>query len=97
MNIEKAINELQFQFNTKEVKEQHYPVQLSASDAEKILALLKEQKQDRTPKRVNFDRECEVYPNVWVRKGFCPQCHQTVHWLTNRSFCGFCGQEVIWN
>ena len=42
-DIGKAINELQFQLNSKEVKEQHYPVQLSASDVEKILSLLKEQ------------------------------------------------------
>lgn len=38
---EKVINELQFQLNSKEVKDQHYPVQLSASDANAILALLK--------------------------------------------------------
>lgn len=40
---EKVINELRFQLNSKEVKEQHCSVQLSVSDAEKILALLKEQ------------------------------------------------------
>ena len=42
---DKVINELRFQLNSKEVKEQHYPVQLSASDAEKIIALLKEQEE----------------------------------------------------
>ncbi len=39
----KVINELQFQLNSKEVKEQHYPVPLSVSDTEIILALLKKQ------------------------------------------------------
>ena len=39
----KIINELRFQLNSKEVKDQHYPVQLSASDANAILVLLKEQ------------------------------------------------------
>ena len=39
----KIINELQFQLDSKEVKDQHYPVQLSASDANAILILLKEQ------------------------------------------------------
>ena len=40
---EKIINELRFQLDSKEVKDQHYPVQLSASDANAILAMLKEQ------------------------------------------------------
>ena len=40
---EKIINELRFQLDSKEVKDQHYPVQLSASDANAILDLLKEQ------------------------------------------------------
>ena len=31
------------------------------------------------------------------RKGFCPKCHQTVEWYLNRSYCGFCGQEVKWD
>ena len=37
------INELTFQLNSKEVKEQHYPIQLSVSDATKIVDLLKEE------------------------------------------------------
>ena len=53
-DIKKAINELRFQLNSKEVKEQHYPVQLSASDAEKIIALLEEQKP-KTP--IHIHRE----------------------------------------
>ena len=39
----KIINELRFQLGSKEVKDQHYPVQLSASDANAILAMLKDQ------------------------------------------------------
>lgn len=38
---EKIIIELLFQLDSKEVKDEHYPVQLSASDANVILALLK--------------------------------------------------------
>ena len=39
----KIINELRFQLYSKEVTDEYYPVQLSASDATAILALLKEQ------------------------------------------------------
>lgn len=39
----KIVNELRFQLDSKEVKDQHYPVQLSASDANAILAMLTEQ------------------------------------------------------
>lgn len=46
IDLEKVINELCFQLNSKEVKEHHYPVQLSVRDAEKILALLKEHKNE---------------------------------------------------
>ena len=45
MDKEKVINELRFQLDSKEVKDQHYPVQLSASDANAILDLLKEQQK----------------------------------------------------
>ena len=58
-----------------------------------VLELLKEQEQ----KPVIQERQCEVEPNVWERKGFCPKCHQIVRWSVNRSFCGFCGQEVKWD
>lgn len=47
----KIINELRFQLGSKEVKDQHYPVQLSASDANTILAMLKEQENKRTTPR----------------------------------------------
>lgn len=49
------------------------------------------------PRTVLSDRNCEVYPNYYVRKGFCPNCHQAVEWLLNREYCGFCGQGVKWN
>ena len=54
--------------------------------------LLKEQEA----KSVIFDRQCEVEPGHWERKGFCPRCHQVVLWVVNREYCGFCGQEVKW-
>ena len=73
---DKVINELQFQLNSKEVKEQHYPVQLSVSDAENILALLKEQE----PVKPEFD---SLDGNVgrW-RCGSCqvkPDCEHAEH------------------
>ena len=57
------------------------------------LALLKE----KEPQPVIFDRQCEEEPDHWVRKGFCPKCHQVVLWMVNREYCGFCGQKVKWN
>lgn len=59
---------------------------------EDTISLLKEQ----DAKHVIQDRQCEVEPNVWERKGFCPKCHQEVLWTHNRLFCGFCGQAVKW-
>lgn len=52
--------------------------------------------EEREPLKVLQDRECEVAPNTWQRKGFCPKCHQEVQWIINRNFCGFCGQTVKW-
>ena len=60
--------------------------------AKEAFALLKEQE----PKPVLNDRQCETRPNHYERKGFCPKCHQTVEWLLNRSYCGFCGQGLKW-
>ena len=54
--------------------------------------LLKEQEEQS----VIFDRQCEVEPGRWERKGFCPKCHQIVLWIVNREYCGFCGQKVKW-
>jgi len=52
--------------------------------------------KDQEPKSVIFDRQCEVEPGRWERKGFCPKCHQVVLWIVNREYCGFCGQKVKW-
>jgi len=60
--------------------------------AKAALELLKKQE----PMRVLSQRECETLPNHYERKGFCPKCHQTVEWLLNRSYCGFCGQGLKW-
>lgn len=43
---EKMINELTFQLHSKEVIEHHAPIQLSVTDANKILKLLREWKPD---------------------------------------------------
>lgn len=53
--------------------------------------------KEQEPKPVIQERQCEVEPNVWERKGFCPKCRQIVLWMVNRKYCGFCGQEVKWN
>ena len=53
--------------------------------------------KEKEPKSVIQERQCEVEPTVWERKGYCPKCHQTVLWSVNRLFCGFCGQKVKWN
>ena len=58
-----------------------------------VISLLRKQE----PKLVRQERQCEVEPTVWERKGFCPKCHQIVQWNVNRLFCGFCGQAVKWN
>lgn len=60
----KVINELRFQLDSKEVKEQHCSVQLSVSDAEKILALLKVQEA----------KPMTEYDDGWD----CPRCRQAV-------------------
>lgn len=67
-----------------------------ASDA---LALLKEQEDVPvdTKKQVLADRQCEVSPHHYERKGFCPKCHQEIKLGWNRNYCGFCGQAVKWN
>ena len=57
-----------------------------------VLDLLKEQEQ----KRVLQDRTCETRPFYFVRKGYCPRCHQEILWTLNRAYCGFCGQAVKW-
>ena len=64
--------------------------QIAMMDA---LELMKEQEA----MRVLSQRECETLPNHYERKGFCPKCHHFVEWYLNRSYCGFCGQEVKWD
>ena len=63
IDMEKVINELRFQLNSKEVKEHHDPIQLAVRDAEKILALLKEQEKPNG-KCVN---ECECWDSAYER------------------------------
>ena len=55
----KIINDLRFQLGSKEVKDQHYPVQLSASDANTILAILKEQ-EVREKNRLPYSPDSNV-------------------------------------
>ena len=68
-------------------------VRLSKEDAKEILEMLKEQE---TVKEVLSDRQCEVSPHHYERKGFCPKCHQEMKFILNRNYCGFCGQAVKW-
>ena len=94
MNMEKVINGLEIQLeDLKKYADNDQPLSLTQEQAQEIIALLKEQE----PKPVIFDRQCEVEPGRWERKGFCPKCHQVVLWIVNREHCGFCGQAVKWN
>ena len=83
----KVINEIQFQLNSKEVKEQHYPVQLSVSDAEKILALLKEQRQKITP----IHAEHKFFGTNHV----CGSCGKYI--FPAAKYCNECGRDVEWD
>ena len=74
----KVINELRFQLDSKEVKDQHYPVQLSASDANTILVLLKEQEAvvrcgecTRGHLVSSGFCVCEKYGNIHYHDWFC--------------------------
>lgn len=58
------------------------------------LLLLKEKQE---PEKVLQDRQCEIAPGVYIRKGFCPGCNQEIIWYTNERFCGFCGKAVKWD
>lgn len=85
----KIINELRFQLDSKEVKDQHYPVQLSASDANAILDLLKEQEA--------------VAPINSYGTFRCGNCMNIVgyndgNWRGyQNNFCSKCGKAVKWN
>ena len=61
------------------------------------LAILKEQETAKAALKVLSDRQCEVSPHHYERKGFCPKCHQEVKLILNRNYCGFCGQKVKWD
>lgn len=88
----KMINELRFQLNSKEVKDQHYPVQLSVSDANTILTLLKEQETE--------------WEHLWdapdgTFKGRCKKCGFVHFFIEGHNaqykFCPECGKVVRWN
>ena len=94
-NQKKIINELQFQLNSNEVKNQHYPVQLSVSDAEKIIAMLKVQEA----------KPMTEYDDGWD----CPRCGIKLIGKTASGYpydmldlheivkyCPVCGQAVKW-
>ena len=81
---EKVINELRFQLDSKEVKDQHYPVQLSASDANAILALLKERESAKGEKTIHYGLV------FWA----CNACGMII--TEGDKFCRECGREVKW-
>lgn len=56
----KMINELKFQLNSKEVKELHFPVQLSVTHAEQILEMLEAQEERDEVVGSAMDRVIEV-------------------------------------
>ena len=81
---EKIINELRFQLDSKEVKDQHYPVQLSASDANAILALLKERECAKGVKTIHYGLV------FWT----CNVCGMII--AEGDKFCRECGRQVKW-
>lgn len=93
-NRENVINELRFQLNSKEVKEQHYPIQLSVREAKKILALLNENEPillKNQHKPYGFSTNAN---SPWISR--CPRCGKKVEGKQTR-FCKYCGQEVKWD
>lgn len=70
----KIINELRFQLDSKEVKDQYYSVQLSASDANAILALLQEQDSCENCAIAIEDRQLVVRCKDCVKR---PDEHET--------------------
>lgn len=69
----------------------------SESDVQNIAKAALELLKEKEPQSVLSNRVSESYPCRYVRNGFCPKCHQTIEWLFNRNYCGFCGQEVRWD
>lgn len=87
-DLDKMINELTFQLHSKEVVEHHDPIQLSVTDANKILELLKGQKA----------QPVVITTNAYETKFYhCPRCNRDVDTYPRQRFCGNCGQELKWN
>lgn len=80
---EKVINELRFQLNSKEVKEEHYPIQLAARDAEKILALLKEREPVKPTRSegTTWFYKCGICGiPIDPRDAYCRECGRAIDW-----------------
>lgn len=90
IDLEKVINELRFQLNSKEVKDQHYPVQLSVSDANAILSMLKEQ-EAVAPYVTGNGESFETAENLWYE---CGNCNKPID--STDKFCRHCGRLVKW-
>lgn len=91
-DLEKTIKDFEYQVMKSHGEGWDY-VDVTTEDGFNILKLLKNQE----PKLVLSERKSETLPFRYERKGYCPTCHQVISWTLNRSFCGFCGQEVKWN
>ena len=35
--------------------------------------------------------------NYGMKYGLCPQCGKQIDTLVNPNYCGYCGQELMWN
>lgn len=84
-DMEKMVNELTYQLHSKEVTQMHYPVQLSVTDAKKILELLKEQE----PKSAIIEGSDVAHV------GRCPSCH-VILTPFRANYCYCCGEAVKW-
>lgn len=88
----KMVNELTYQLHSKEVTKMYHPVQLSVTDAKKILELLKEHEPVKP-----IDQGDDSY--------VCENCGETVGWEeldvfgidpVKYKFCPGCGRRVKW-
>lgn len=48
-------------------------------------------------KDVNGEMYYETEDGCWDFKGFCPACNAVVRHISNRDFCGSCGQALKWS
>ena len=87
----KVINELRFQLDSKEVKDRHCPVQLSVSDANAILALLKDKDAVEPIKMQRMD-DFSYYVSYFL----CGNCRYELEGK-DVMFCAHCGKMVKWN